>query len=151
MVWSCFSWDALGPLVIVEGTINSEKYQGILGEHLLSFLDQMRANGYEPVFQEDNAPCHKSFSTQKWKLEYGVKSVEWPPYSPDLNPIEHLWDELKRRVYARNVHPSNRQELINALKEEWSSIEPGTWRKLILSMPRRIKGVLDANGGSTKY
>lgn len=68
-----------------------------------------------------------------------------------INPIEHAWDELGRRVRARPVRPETLQELKVALVEEWDSIDQNVIRQLIQGMPRRIHTLLDVRGGNTRY
>ncbi|KAF2229036.1 hypothetical protein EV356DRAFT_540027, partial [Viridothelium virens] len=82
----------------------------------------------------------------------------WPPYSPDLNPIEHLWWALKNHVleaYPHLAEQGNTKEatenLIKACQEQWWKIRRSLLRKLIQSMPRRIKAVIKARGWHTKY
>lgn len=70
---------------------------------------------------------------------------------PDLNPIEHLWDELDRRVRRRDNPPSSVPELEQALLQEWNNIPQMTVNNLINSMTRRVQSALDANGGHTRY
>ena len=77
--------------------------------------------------------------------------MDWPALSPDMNPIEHLWDELKRRVRARNPVPSSVGELKTALLEEWAGIPQENVKKLIRSMKNRLQDVIRARGGNTKY
>ncbi|MBV2145656.1 MAG: transposase, partial [Wolbachia endosymbiont of Pissodes strobi] len=72
-----------------------------------------------------------------------------PPQSPDINPIEHLWEELKRRV--RKNEFSIKEELKARVTEEWSNIPAEVTRKLVLSMPNRLRAVIKANGYATKY
>ena len=74
-----------------------------------------------------------------------------PSQSPDINPMEHLWSELDRRVRTRKKLPSSKQELWEALEEEWDNIEPEFCQKLIDTMPRRITDVLKSKGGHTKW
>jgi DDE superfamily endonuclease len=75
----------------------------------------------------------------------------WPAQSPDLNPIEHLWGVLKRRL-ARHEHPpSGIHELWERIEDDWEAIPAEECQKLIESMPRRVQAVLKAKGGYTKY
>ena len=70
------------------------------------------------MFQHDNAPVHKAM--QKWFVKIGVEELDWPAQSPDLNPIDHLWDELERRLQARPTRPTSVPDLTNALVAEAS-------------------------------
>ena len=77
----------------------------------------------------------------------GRRSIILPSVSsasPDLNPIEHLWDVLERKVKSRKPLPKNKKELVNVLQEEWSKIEPEVLENLDESMPRRVKAVIGA-------
>jgi hypothetical protein len=76
--------------------------------------------------------------------------LAWSSNSPYWNPIEHLWDDLDQRVRSRQPAPQTLQELQQALEQEWARISQDRIRRLIESMPRRVRAVLQANGG-TKY
>ena len=83
--------------------------------------------------------------------EFGVEELDWPAQSPDLNPTEHLWDELERRLRARPSRPTSVCDLINALLEEWSQIPINTLLNLVESLHRRVEAVIAAKGGPTPY
>jgi len=68
-----------------------------------------------------------------------------------MNPIENLWDELDRQVRARKPLPKNREELWQALQEEWLKIDEHKYKNLVDSMPRRIAAVIKSKGNPTKY
>lgn len=93
-----------------------------------------------------------------WAEENGIELLDWPPYSPDLNPIENLWSILKQEIYKRYPHystlPSNdatKRLLIATATEVWHKIEVKVMRKLVSSMKRRLKAVIRAKGWYTKY
>ena len=95
------------------------------------------------VFQHDNDPEHTAKATKKWLKKKHIKVMEWPSQSPDLNPIEHLWKELKLPVAKRQ--PRN-HDLERICKEEWSEIPPEMCANLVINYKNRLTSVL-ANKG----
>ena len=88
MMWGCFQGNKLGPLVLCpEGRMNSTKYCSVLQEYFLPFWDNL---DYGSIFMQDGAPPHSSKYTKSWQEEHGISTMDWPPQSPDLNPIENL-------------------------------------------------------------
>ena len=106
--------------------------------HMLGYGDQY-------WFQNDGAPCHRAKIVSEWKEEHGVMCLDWPPQSPDLNPIENLWGDIKHAL--RNRAPSNLGELEANIVDIWNNIAVESCKTLVRSMPRRITAVLQANGG----
>ncbi len=152
MMWGCFSWHGLGPLVRIDGRINSERYiEEILGYHVIPFLEEFEEEYGEYLFQQDNAPIHTSIRTRNFIEEMAISLLPWPGQSPDLNPIEHLWDELERRIRAKQNHPKNLRELEVLLQECWSEISREVYQKLVTSMVHRIEAVIKARGYPTRY
>jgi len=75
------------------------------------------------IFQDDNAPCHASKQTKGWKEAKLIRMLPWPAQSPDLNPIENLWNELETRIRKHKPMPKNKADFFAALKEEWYKID----------------------------
>ena len=87
----------------------------------------------------------------KWFADRGISVVKWPPRSPDLNPIENLWNLLDLRLRRRPRLPGNVEELWKAMQEEWGEITQAQCENLVESLPRRYKAVVKAKGWETKY
>ncbi|GFS80641.1 transposable element Tcb1 transposase [Trichonephila clavipes] len=83
--------------------------------------------------------------------EMGVQKQDWPSQSPDLNPIEHLWDELECRLRSQPNRPSSLQALTSAVMDAWKAIPMVTYQKLVESLPKRMQAVIHAKGGPTPY
>ncbi len=136
MVWGIFSLHILGPVVPIEHCLNSS----IFADHVHPFRTTVSpsSDGY---FQQDNAPCHEAQIISDWFLEHDNEFtlLKWPPQSPDLNPIEHLWYVVEREIHIMDVQPTNLQQLCDAIMSIWTKISEECFQHLVESMPRRIK------------
>jgi transposase len=150
MVWGCFMKNKLGPLVRLEGRITAKIYIEMLDEYLLPFINNLE-NKNDHIFQEDNAPIHTARIAKKWKENNNITSLPWPAQSPDLNPIENLWDELDRKVRKHKPLPKNKNDLWHILQEEWLKLHENIYKNLVDSMPHRIAAVITNKGNPTKY
>ncbi len=83
-----------------------------------------------------------------WFLEHDNEFtlLKWPPQSPDLNPIEHLWDVVGGKICIMDVQPTNLLQLHDAIMSIWTKISEECFQHLVKSMPRRIKAVLKTKG-----
>jgi transposase len=147
MVWGTMSANGVGTIRVIRDTVTSTVYQDLLRRHVI--LDAIRLCGLRYLFQQDNAPPHTAQGTRRVMSELGLRVMEWPAQSPDLNPIEHLWCLLKMRVYRRGARSLDQLEAY--IKEEWAKITPEECARLVRSMPRRIRRVVDNDGGNTLY
>ena len=83
------------------------------------------------TFQQDGASCHTSHYSRWWMQTHSIPVLEWTAQSPDLNPIEHIWDHLDRQIRKRELLPTSRKDLIDMLKEEWQKVPLDVVRNLI--------------------
>lgn len=151
MVWGCMAAGGIGELFTCEGRMNSDSYIDVLGTSLKASYRKIFGNRSHRriIFQQDNAPCHKSRKTMEWFSNQNIQVLEWPAQSPDLNPIEHLWALLKKRI--KNNNPTSLVGLKSAIRREWEKISSEECFNLVASMPRRVLAVIKANGGPTNY
>lgn len=151
MVWGCFTAKGVGYLTKIDGGLNAQLYVSILNDELLETLNYYGYDKTNIVFQQDNDPKHTSRLANNWFEENEVEVLEWPPQSPDLNPIEHMWVELKRRLNLYLEEPNSMHQLWERVQDTWNNIPIEICSNLIESMPSRIDAVLKSRGGYTKY
>ena len=108
-------------------------------------------NAHNLTFQHDNARPHVARVCRDFLNQNNVQVLDWPPYRPDLNPIEHLWDALDMRVRNRVNVLNNVAQLQLALIQEWNNIPQRTIDNLVGSMVRRVRAATAARGGHTRY
>ena len=149
--WACFSGHGLGYMYIFNENMDAKKLQHILGTHLIEsaelHFDVEHAERW--FFLQDNAPQHKSILVRTWLFNKGIQCIDFPPYSPDLNPIENLWADLARRV--EQFQCDSMEELQDIVAEQWKETDKELLRKLARSMPERCQAVIDAKGDHTGF
>jgi len=154
MVWGCVTGEGMGRLHRIEGIMNGPGYVSILQQSLLGTLKdwKLKKTGKNKViFQQDNDPKHTSHVARDWFQKQKVSVLPWPPSSPDMNIIEHVWDQLDHLIRARDPLPRNKEEMWEALQEEWNNFPKEALDKLYESMPCRIAALKQARGNHTKY
>jgi transposase len=150
-VWGCFAASGLGYSYIYNESLNGKGFTHILDTHLLQSADLLfpETPRRQWWLLQDNAPTHKANVSKKWLHNHGVDCLDFPPYSPDLNPIENLWQHVEKRVEARA--PTELDELQNVLAEEWEKTPKSLLIKLAHSMPKRCLDVIAAHGDHIHY
>ena len=164
MVWASISMTLGGrvwrsPLVVMTRDEAAPR-RGYTAQSYIWALEEGLMPYYRPGewFMQDNARIHTAYACREWLEVHGVATVDWPPYSPDLNPIEHLWWALKKKLhelYPEFDYMGDSQEEWEAfelgLHEAWAAIPDSLIRQLIRSMPQRLDAVRQARGYQTKY
>lgn len=133
--------------------VTGEVYLKILKDNLPTFVEE------DWIFMQDNARVHIYHKVPEWLAENRIEVMKWPPYSPNLNPIEHIWPILQNNLHKHYPHlstmkgapPKIKAALIPALKHCWELIEPLVFENLARTMPNRMRAVIEAKGWYTKY
>ncbi|GFT01021.1 transposable element Tcb2 transposase [Trichonephila clavipes] len=132
-----------------QGSVNGTRY---CNEILLPYVRLFRgAMGLQFLFMDDNAPCHRTVAAEQLLEIEDIERMDWPARSPDLNPIEHVWDFLGRRLASRTLPPVTIRELRLALQDEWAAMPQQLIDTLIFSMGRRCETCLAVRGDHIPY
>ncbi|KAK3513336.1 hypothetical protein QTP70_012369 [Hemibagrus guttatus] len=148
LLWSMFYWETLGPAVHVDVNVTRSTYLSIVADHVHPFMETLFPDGCG-LFQQDNAPCHKAEMLQEWFDDHNNQFEELtpPPNSPDLNPVQRLWDVLDKQMPSMEAPPHNLQDLKDLLLTSWCQIPQHTFSDLVESMPRWVRAVWAAKEG----
>ncbi|UYV76484.1 Transposase [Cordylochernes scorpioides] len=145
MVWGAIAYDSRSPLLRIQGTMTAQRYiDDVLRPVTLPYLQGVP----NALYQQDNARPHTARISQQAMQD--VQMLPWSPYSPDLSPIEHVWDIIGRRLHAL-PQPRSEDELWQMVEKEWRAIPQDAIRTLIDSLPRRVAACIAVRGGPTCY
>ena len=146
-VWAGIIQEEKTPIVIFSAIMNAGGFIEVLENGLIPYLENINRNAR---FMQDNDPKHTFKRVKSW-LE--CKDVNWwktPVESPDLNPIENLWHELKEYL-CQVVKASNKEELVSGILKFWESVDTTKCKKYINHLKKVVPKVIEKNGGSTGY
>lgn len=146
LVWGGLSVEGPGPLVRIEGTVDSASYRALLTETIKPWLASLP---FEPIMLQDHAPAHTSGATKTTIADLNIDLMSWCPQSPDANCIENVWSLIKRRLSDKKTRTPD--ELWRQIKNQWRKLTKKECEDLILSTPRRMKAIVDAKGHPTPY
>jgi transposase len=148
MVWGAFSAKGPGPLIFLPAgqMMNGTTYLHLLQENLPQALQAHNCT----KFQQDSAPCHTSRIVKTWMQQQIFQVLPWPGNSPDINPIENLWNVIKQRL--SNLKITSLEHLRHEISRMWTiETSPALCRRLVESMPKRMKAIIKNGGYPTKY
>ena len=147
MVWGAFSYSSASGFAAEKGRVNSPCHSRIL-EGQLAPMNALSHDG-SALFQQDNARIRISYFMRGWFDAFDLLALEWPPRSPDLNPIEDLWGWMARRVYAGAWQHKDREELLESVMKRWPEIDQDCLEALSRSMKKRCLSAIKAKGSRT--
>ena len=134
----------------VQGSINTLSYQ----THIIPRIARFILDYPGTILMQDRAPSHQAITTIEELHQQGITTLKWPPYSPDLNPIETVWNIMKDWIQHQYGHIDNitsYPQLRRVVQEAWDAVPNEHICKLIKSMPARCQAVINSNGGNTIY
>ncbi|KAL6726205.1 hypothetical protein Aduo_008200 [Ancylostoma duodenale] len=146
-VWAGISWEGPTALAIIDGEVrvDSKLFCKIMQEYYVPFA--ISVYGGKCRLAQDNDPKHRSRFTRKWLDENHIACMEWPPESPDINPIENVWHQMKE--YLRNeFKPNSKDELIKGITKFWKErMTRIQCKKYIKNIFNVMPKVVQAQGG----
>ncbi|GFU85517.1 transposable element Tcb2 transposase [Trichonephila clavipes] len=150
LVYGGISTDGRTDLYIIrDGPLTARRYRDEMLRPIV--VPYAAAIGDYFILMDDNCRPHRAYLVEDFLFEDGIVRMEWPACSPDMNPIEHVWDALGRRVTGSQPPPQTLQELERALLEEWDRIPQLVINNLIGSMSHRCSTLLAVRGNHTPY
>ena len=155
MVWGAIGWDWKSPLIFLK---KEEGRKGICSQAYLTQVLQPIIFPYynllseqeqqEFIFMEDGAKVHKG-KARLPKLEVGIRGFDWPPSSPDLNPIEKIWRWMKHELSKLPNPPMSIENMTAELQKLWDQVDPVEWRYLTEVLTCKLEDVISAKGMAT--
>ena len=158
MVWGCIWREGRSELIFMKRDPTSKR-QGYTFQSYIKAL-QKGLPIYDDTrhFQQDNAKIHRSQVAEDWLNRHGITWIDWPAHSPDLNPIEHVWAAMKRRLYKLFPHLASLkrnsldiEEFKACLRIAWEAVPTALVQRLFDTMENRLQAVKKARGWYTKY
>jgi hypothetical protein len=149
MVWGAISLNKKSRLVVMPvGRRTAVDFVEVVYEGpLIEFLDEF----IYPVLMEDGSPLHRSNAPKHWLQEHEVKKMVWPAQSPDMNPIENLWMQMKQRVAKAHTPSMTRETFTKSIMDAWEDISIDRINTLVNSMPSRVSDLMKNKGKSTRW
>lgn len=146
MVWGYFSAGDVGAPIEVKGTMDEFAYQDVLRDSMLLHAKVQLDSKW--LFQQDGDPRHTSVLMKQYPQNVSVKPIEWLSQSPDLNPVDHLWKMVDRRLKRHKV--CDKYEFWRQLQDEWAKIPDSALKPLVQLMPRRCSAMIQAKSYTSK-
>lgn len=150
MFWGCISRFGRGPLVVVEGNMNAEKYLKVVNEFFIPELMDWKSKGEDLILMQDGAPCHKAKVVLEHFRDTGFPPLSWPSCSPDLNPIENVWAWVKHKLYMEFRPAETKKELIDNVLRIWEDLDDELCSRYCSNYDKRLHRVVDADGRQIK-
>lgn len=149
MIWAAISWNVKPELAFMRaGKRTATDYVDVVyNGPLLPMLSKIDG----AILMDDGASIHRSKVPKEWRELHKLEKLDWLAQSPDLNPIENIWKQMKDHVQNRKQRVKNVEEMEVDISESWKAVDIQRVRSLIATFRLRLKAVIKAKGGSTRY
>lgn len=147
-IWAGFSAHGVTQIHIIEGNLDKYQLVDILAEEIPAYSHRVWGQNRWCLLQ-DNSPIHRSDVVEDWLVAKGIRTFDYPSYSPDLNPIENVWAWLKRQL-DQDFH-TDLADLRKSIMDHWNNMPIEILLALVQSMPKRLEAVRVQRGFKTKY
>lgn len=151
MVWGCMTWEGVGYARKIDSIMDAKLYSTILKKEMIDSINHYKLDRSKVIFQQDNDPKHTSHLARDTLKKLKMKILPWPAQSPDLSPIEHLWDHVQRQLRKESRIFATKDALWARIEDELELENTELCRKLIGTMSERIIDVIRAKGGHTRW
>lgn len=141
--WGCMSYHARGPLVEFDGWVNAKSYFEVILE---GYVVPELKEAPDLVFQQDNAKPHKAPFIMEWFITQKIKLLIWPPQSPDLSPIEVIWNVMKMKLKALKPRPRNKKDMAASMHQIWLGIDDTVRQQCCDKFRENLKRCLEVKG-----
>ena len=148
--WACFSAQGPGYMAMYEGSLKAADLRGILRDYLIpTYREQFPDAPIRWLLWDNDPGRHMSVLVKNFLHTQGITCLDFPPYSPDLNPIENLWADMDKRM--QDSLADSKDEMEQLVQETWAATTSEQCSKLARSMPHRIAQVIERKGAYTDY
>lgn len=151
-IWGWMSAGGVGELCEISSHMNSREYLEILNEVMIPSVNIVYPDEFPITFMQDNSAVHKSRETMNWiHQNIEIRTIPWPAYSPDLNPIENVWGYMVKDWMP--LYPRTREVVLEHVNKKWEELRgnPHFCQQLVASLPNRLREVIDNDGYWTHY
>lgn len=145
-VWGCITYNGVGDMEWVDGTMEKEHYCDVLRRYVVPSRDWNIMDPATFIFQHDNSSVHTARIVKQCLSQAKIKVLDWPANSPDISPIERVWGYIDMCLNHYNSPPKDLNELFSRIENIWNNLPPDYLHELYEELPKKMKMLLKTRG-----